>query len=385
VNVLISPLSSPGYLYPAIAIGVELQRRGVAVHVLGTCAAARTAGAAGLAPLPAVHYGAPIAFSTGRWFRDGAAQFKAASRAAQDIHADAIITSVLCHGALLAAEMLDIPAVVIGLAAHLWTYLDDRPDATRTRREGICLSRYVQAREEVGLLPRGYPAAPLLGAGLLLRGAPELEEPGAVLPAKVHHVGPCFWEPPADEPELAEIDACIRTVGKPAVYTHLGRYFGGTNLWPTLDAAFAGGPYQAIVEQGRSADPRAGPHQSADIIRVRKPWMLPLIDRAQIVLTNATSAPVLAALLRGRPLVVAPEGSEQPLLARACVRAGVAIRLGPTSLYQRPRGGFAAVAALVAASTDAGLRARARQLGAKLIAMAGPAAAADVVFRAVAR
>ena len=43
-------------------------------------------------------------------------------RAAALVRADALVTSVLCHGALLAAELLDLPVVVLGLAAHLWDY-----------------------------------------------------------------------------------------------------------------------------------------------------------------------------------------------------------------------------------------------------------------------
>jgi UDP:flavonoid glycosyltransferase YjiC (YdhE family) len=112
-------------------------------------------------------------------------------------------------------------------------------------------------------------------------------------------------------------------VGKPVVYVHLGRVFGGESMWPRLNAAFTDGPFQAVVEQGRSGDPAPAP--GADILTVRKPWMGPLVERSRLVLTNATSAPVLAALRCGRPLAVAPAGSEQPMLAEACVRAGVAV------------------------------------------------------------
>lgn len=55
--------------------------------------------------------------------------------------------------------------------------------------------------------------------------------------------------------------------------------------------------------------------------------MGPLIDLADMVLTSGTSAPVLAALVRGRPLAASPNGSEQPLLTGACMRAGVGVHL----------------------------------------------------------
>ena len=381
MNILLSPLSDPGYLYPAVAVGLELRRRGHTVHLLGRPSATGTAAAAGLDTVAAADCGAPLAFSAGRWFREGEGQYLATLRAAAAVRADAVVTSVLCHGALVAAEVLDIPVVVLGLAAHLWTY---RPgplpsaDGTRAEREALFLSRLQQIRDTAGLRPRADQrgAEPLFGTALLVRGASDLEEPGALLPDRVHQVGPCFWEPEAPSADLDAVDGALRAVGKPVVYVHLGRYFGGTGLWPTLADAFTGGRFQAVVELGRTPDPDPGavPLRGADVVQVRKPWMTPLIERSELVLTNATSAPVLGALLRGRPLAVAPEGSEQPLLARACVRAGVAARL-PAGARARQT--------LARISADDGLHARARRLGAELAATDGPARAADLVTLAV--
>ena len=60
----------------------------------------------------------------GRWHREIPAQYEAIRRAARDVHADVLVTSILCHGALLAAEALDLPVVVVGFAAHIWAYQD---------------------------------------------------------------------------------------------------------------------------------------------------------------------------------------------------------------------------------------------------------------------
>ncbi len=124
-----------------------------------------------------------------------------------------------------------------------------------------------------------------------------------------------------------------------------------------------------MVEQGRSTKPQPAP--GADILLVRKPWMGPLIDLAGLVLTSATSAPTLAALLHGRPLGVTPNGSEQPLVAAACVRAGVAVPV-------RPEPGHHA-AVLASAWADEGLHERARVLGARLAATPGAARAAGII------
>jgi UDP:flavonoid glycosyltransferase YjiC (YdhE family) len=91
------------------------------------------------------------------------------------------------------------------------------------------------------------------------------------------------------------------------------------------------------------------------------------------VLTNGTSAPVLNALLRGLPLAVAPNGSEQPLLSQACVRAGVAVYAGERAGAGDP------AAVLRRAWQDPGLRHRAQQLGHRLTASGGARQAADIV------
>ncbi|MFI1096038.1 glycosyltransferase [Streptomyces sp. NPDC020917] len=400
MNVLLCPLSDGGYLYPAIAVGRELRGRGHHVSVLARAGAAPIAAEAGLPFAAAEEFGGRRAFSATWWGRTGVAQYRATVRAARQARADLLVTSVLCNGALLAAETLDIPVVVIGLAAHLWDYRsggagEQSWGRTRENRTAVSLDLYESVREQAGLPPRrtrrpddparGHPCpgSPLLGEALLLRGDPELEHPGSELPQRVHHVGPLAWEPAADAAETAAIRAHTARRGKPVVYVHLGRFFGGRDPWPQLNEAFTGGPLQAVVEQGRSTDPR--PAAGADILLVRKPWMGPLVDMAELVLTSGTSAPVLGALLRGRPLAVSPNGSEQPLLSWACLRAGVAVHLpkapDPSQDVRSAAAGPAAL--LTSALRDEQLRDRAAALGRRLAAAGGPARAADVIDQVV--
>ncbi|WP_063764290.1 glycosyltransferase [Kitasatospora purpeofusca] len=392
MNILLCPLSDGGYLYPTLAVGRELRRRGHRVSVLGRATAAPFAAEAGLPFAAAEEFGGERAFSAARWGVMGLGQYRATVRAARQARADLLVTSVLCNGALLAAETLDVPVVVIGLSIHLWTYRsggEGEPQYGRSRENRTLetMALYDATREEAGLSarpsrwPRATVAAaaaggpedsPLLGDALLLRGDPELEHPGAELPPRVHQVGPLSWEPAADPGELAAVDAALARSGKPVVYVHLGRFFGGGTPWPRLNATFTGGRYQAVVEQGRTAEPCPAP--DADILLVRKPWLGPLVDRAGLVLTAGTSAPVLGALLRGRPLGVTPNGSEQPVLAGALLRAGAAVHL--------PRTGEPDQAGLVdAAWRDHRLRSHAQRLGRRLADAAadGPRRAADLV------
>ncbi|GAA1255626.1 hypothetical protein GCM10009677_01900 [Sphaerisporangium rubeum] len=379
MNVLLCPFSDPGYLYPVLAAGIELRRRGHTVAVLARRGAAGAVAEAGLTALDAAEYGGKGAFSVDRWMLSGHEQYRAVIAAARDTEAVALVTSALCHGALLAGEALGLPVTVLGFAAHLWPYKaggDDEPQhvVRREWRLRELLHHYHLLRDRTGLPRRDNRPAdrPLIGAGLLLRGGPALEYPGAVLPDGVRHVGPCHWEPGPGPAELGRVSRLLARTGKPVVYVHLSRVFGGTSLWPRLNAMFTGGPYQAVVEVGRSGASQADPR--ADIVTVRLPWMDPLVEMSHAVLTSGTSAPVLAALRHGRPLVVAPAASEQPLLAEACVRAGVAVRL--------PAGDDEG-AALAAAVTGEPLRRRARWLGSRLRDAREAAAAADLVVSTV--
>ncbi|MFF7633027.1 glycosyltransferase [Kitasatospora sp. NPDC008050] len=354
MNVLLCPLADPGFRYPAIAVGLELRRRGHTVRMLDAAPDLETPTPAELDPLAVADLADPRSFRVRRWFLHSHPQCQAVLHAARESRPDVLVTSMLCHGALLAAELLDLPVVVLGLAAHLWPYRregrqEEAPVVQREWRLRETVAQYQQARAACGLAPLDDRSAhrALAGSALLLRGDPLLEEEGAELPSGIRQIGPCWWEPPPPEQELAQLDAHTDRVGKPVVYVHLGRSFGGRSLWPRLNSIFRQGPYQAVVELGRSGAAQQEP--GTDIVVVRKPWMAPLVQRSLSVLSNASSAGVLAALLGDRPLVVAPAGGEQHVLAEACLRAGVAVRLpaagGPNELD--PHDGWDALRAAV--------------------------------------
>ncbi|WP_371574153.1 glycosyltransferase [Streptomyces sp. NBC_01314] len=367
MKVLLCPLNDPGYLYPALAVGRELRRRAHTVHVLAGPPAAPAVTEAGLEVSAVAD---ATALSVAHWTVRGPEQYTVVSRAVRRLRPDVLVTSVLCHGALVAAEAAGLPVVVLGLAAHLWPYRGDAGPADAHGREWRLtetLKHYAAVREAAGLAPRRdrSPDTPLFGAAFLLRGHPVMEAPGGELPPAVRHVGPCWWEP---EPLVAE----PLPDSKPLAYVHLGRTFGGAALWPRLNAAFTSGTHRAVVELGRSGAPEAA--ADADLIVGRRPWMGPLVDRADLVVTNATSAPVLAALLRGKPLLVAPNGSEQQVLAAGCLRAGVARRL--------PEPGAPAAdlrAAVAETARDTELRARAEEIGGLLADGKSETRAADAV------
>lgn len=395
MKVLLCPLSSGGFLHPATAAALELHRRGHDVTLFAAGAAGRAAAAAGIAVLPAATEREPYAFDVSRWFRDGESQYRVVRDAARALRPDVVVTSVLCPGALLAAEVLDLPVVVLGLTCHLWPYAgpavngdaadsDADSDAEDRRwRLAETLKHHQALRDRLGLrTPQPNDrAGQLIGRAFLLRGHPGLELPGAVLPRGVRHVGPLWWELSSDDdppsagasPHSAD-DALadhLDRVGKPLVYVHLGRTFGGESLWRWIDAAFTGTGHQAVVELARTST--RAPAPGSDVVTVRRPRMGDLLARAEAVVSNGTSAPVLGALLHARPLLLRPNGGEQRLLGAACLRAGVA-----AELPVHPAPGDAVSRAV----GDVRLRAAARTLGTALAQAKSATAAAQEIEEA---
>jgi UDP:flavonoid glycosyltransferase YjiC (YdhE family) len=92
------------------------------------------------------------------------------------------------------------------------------------------------------------------------------------------------------------------------------------------------------------------------------------------VVSAGTTAPVLGALLGGRPLLLAPAGGEQPLLTGACLRAGAAVRIPPEAA-EAAQG----AALITSAIGDPVLAARTRAVGDWLRQSKSESRAADLV------
>ncbi|MGE7437869.1 glycosyltransferase [Kitasatospora sp. NPDC001175] len=130
--------------------------------------------------------------------------------------------------------------------------------------------------------------------------------------------------------------------------------------------------HDVALLSGTGTDAEAARAAGLDVLTVRRGWTSDLLSRAELVVANGTSAPVLGALLHDRPLLLSPNGGEQRLLAAACLRAGVAAPLDPA----------AAVPDLRTVTADPALRARVREAGALLRQAESAALAAQAVEEA---
>lgn len=192
-------------------------------------------------------------------------------------------------------------------------------DATLARRFRDLINA---ARSRAGL-----PATDRLGMDSLhspllhlAQGVPGLEYPRPDLPAHVHFIGDAAGgtRRVVEEPDwLRRLDPA-----RPVVHVTAGTIDDSGDLVRPAVEALAGTPAQVVVGGDLSLVP-----QGADVIA---PGWVPhdlLLPRCSVVVTNGGYGAVLATLVRGVPLVVAPAGKDKPEVARRVAWSGAGIDL----------------------------------------------------------
>jgi UDP:flavonoid glycosyltransferase YjiC (YdhE family) len=247
---------------------------------------------------------------------------------------DVLVANMFSLGAILAAEIADVPIALFGVGAYLFP---TRPvekskhkayEALRYRRWVEMHRVYDSARELVGLAPRGLPTtfedSPLLGNLFLLPTIPELEGDLTECPPSVHAVGNCLWSPrgnhSADQPVCGK-----STTTTPLIFVQQGRTFGEGGFWEVLMSALEASPIKAVADIGRMDAIR---HASSSNIVVSEfaDLTLALSSCCGVVCGGNTTA-VMGALTHGLPLIIFPLGNEGHDMGLRCQEAGVAIIL----------------------------------------------------------
>ncbi|HEX5727764.1 MAG TPA: nucleotide disphospho-sugar-binding domain-containing protein [Longimicrobiaceae bacterium] len=380
---LFCAFATPGYLFPLAGLALELRRRGHAVAFATGPAGRGLLAAAGLERVPR---GEPDgdSFRLGEWETavSTAIDLKHVEYAAERFRADALVTHVLCQAPLLARERRGLPVAVLGHFGYLWPRPGAAPAADRDAalrawrlRDGVRILNQARALFRLPPLEPDPAEVPLLGDLHLLRSAAGLEPDLAGLPARVHAVGACLWEPPRDEGRAwAELRAELAAPDAPLLYAQQGRTFGGPGFWPRLAEAVAGRPLQVVASLGRMdaavgalpANVLARPHVAQGLV----------LPHARAVLSGGHTTVVAAALAHGLPGVVVPGGGETPENAATLARLGCARRLEAEGLTAE-----ALRRALEEALEDPGMRRAARRAQRALAAVDSFPAAAELVER----
>jgi len=346
---LFCPLASHGYVYPMIGIAQELRKRGHTANFVTGPDFDDILAREGLKRIP-LGSSDDLSFEVSLWWDPlgVAKQILHVELALRRFPADAIVTSQLAYGPLIAGERHSIPTGILGFATYLWPvragtedcfHLEDVGRRVR-RHQGFLLTEmteyYNHFRQAVGLplLQTDAAMKSMLGCAFLVQSVSELEGEIRHLPPQVHLVGSCLWEPEEEDNELLEWLAAAESAKEQIIYVQHGRLFHLQSFWPYLVDSLKSKPVRVVASVGRSLPETGGAHlQSPTNFVVRDHVRQgPVLARASAAVSTGNTTAVLGALSNGVPMLLTPGGGEQVGLARRCVRAGAALCVDPTEL-----------------------------------------------------
>jgi len=214
----------------------------------------------------------------------------------------------------------------------------------------------------------------------LMPGAPELDYDRKDLPPSVHYIGACLWDKPADEPAPAWLDGIAKD--RPCVVVDEGALY--TQDAPMLELAakaLANQPMTAVLLAGQRRQPESVPlAQLAPNVSLHYGAALSdLLPRASLLVSNGNSDAVIAALLKGIPVIVLPSIWDQTEMAWAVHQSGAGLRLDTDKAT--PEQLRAAVERVM---REPEFRRQAQRLSGAIKQCGGAAKAAELVERAAA-
>ncbi|MFI7389334.1 macrolide family glycosyltransferase [Streptomyces tendae] len=249
----------------------------------------------------------------------------------RDDRPDLIVHDSACLWGALAARALGVPAV-----SSFTTFAYNRhvPSPTRASRELLA---------EAAARPRNL--AGYLGARLALRrrfaatGVPLLDLADIRQPLNLVYTSRAF------QPAVEEFDRSYRFVGPsigarpddpsfpsdrlrdPVLYASLGTVFNAEPLLlRTFAAALSPLAGTVVVSTGKT-DPSALGELPGNVLVRRSVPQLQVLDRAALFITHGGMNSVNEALFAGVPLLVVPQGADQPMVARRVVDLGAGLSI----------------------------------------------------------
>jgi len=336
---LFCPLASHGFVYPLIGLAEAARSQRHEVSFVTNSAFSETLHAVGLPRIPCGTKDLP-SFEVKNWTKPltVAIQVKHIQYALERFPADALVTTQLTLGPLIASEITGLPVVVLGLAAYLWPlWPSDYEPETRTEKElqwryGDMMAHYNNARRALGLSVNDadHLANPMLGDLYLLQSVPELEQSKYDFPSNVYFVGSCGWEPATSDSELSAWLEEGKAAAEPIIYVQQGRSFTLPGFWAKLCEALRDKPIRVVADVGRM-DEEVGSTPGNFFIREHVP-LGKVLPYCAAVISTAHTTSVLGALVHGLPCLFFPSGSGSDDIAEHCERAGAALRIYATAV-----------------------------------------------------
>ncbi|MFJ1664742.1 macrolide family glycosyltransferase [Streptomyces anthocyanicus] len=249
----------------------------------------------------------------------------------RDDRPDLIVHDSACPWGALAARVLGLPAV-----SSFTTFAYNRhvPSPTRASRELLA-----------GAAARPRNLAGYVGARLALRrrfaatGVPLVDLADIRQPLNLVYTSRAF------QPAVEEFDRSYRFVGPsigarpddpsfpvnrlrdPVLYASLGTVFNADPLllrtFATALSPLAG---TVVVSTGQT-DPAALGELPGNVLARRSVPQLEVLDRAALFITHGGMNSVNEALFAGVPLLLVPQGADQPMVARRVVELGAGLSI----------------------------------------------------------
>jgi MGT family glycosyltransferase len=260
-----------------------------------------------------------------------------------------IILTPKCLWAAVAAEQCGIPTAVLHTNA-LWPRDTPISDAVRAvrwpgKREADIASlisrdraAWAECRERFGsrriaeqdVVPEIPNCMNLRGDLNIVYADDHIQPHRAHFDQSFHFTGPCYDSRPLDcDPGL---EAALATLPRPLIFASLGSmalYNERLALFEAIIAAARAGGFGAVVAAGSDRQIGALEAPAGVLIRGYVP-QLAVLAQASLFITHAGSNSVYESLLAGVPLLMLPQGGDQPIMAERMEALGLGrwLRMG---------------------------------------------------------
>lgn len=305
-----------------------------------------------------------------------------------------VLLTSKCLWAAIAAERCGLPTAVIhtnalwprgasvSAAVHAarWPEMTEDALARIDERDheawARCAARFGITRVRTEDVLPGMPNCMNLRGDLnLVYTSDALQPRRAEFDSTYHFVGPCYDLRPADADR--EFEAALDRLPRPLIYGALGSmraYNDRGDLFQLFLQALGGGQLGVVMSVGAQESAGAlGPLADYALVRPYVP-QLAVLSRASLFITHAGTNSVYESLLAGVPMLMLPQGGDQPIIAEHAEALGLGHWLRDPSLDA------GSLRALVEATlTDRAMADRVRAMGAGLRNAGGAERAADLI------
>ncbi|WP_062442749.1 macrolide family glycosyltransferase [Herbidospora daliensis] len=333
-------LAMHGHVNPTLPLAAELVRRGHSVGYHTAPAFAGSVAATGARvflytggdrPLP----GPPMPLT----MLDGLARTTADLLPSvladlRELRPDLVVHGAACPWGAVAARELGVPA-----AALFTTFAFDRRTPSPTRASWDLLAQAAARPANAGsylrsrwrLRRRGLPLLDLADVRepLNLVFTSRAFQPGAdAFDGSYRFVGPSLGARPADPSFRAGL------LRPPVLYASLGTVFdGGPRLLRTFADALAPLGGTVVVATG-ATDPAALEPLPGNVLARRFVPQPEVLARAALFVTHGGMNSVNEAMYAGVPMLVVPQGADQPLVARRVAELGAGLSIDPAGVTE---------------------------------------------------